>query len=142
MTDNQTVVEGEFVQTIAGALSVDGQIGVVRIVRANGQIVDLPFPMEEAAGILLNIERVLGVLFEQQRVLLKGEDPRKFFRVGSKQVTKFQGAADRDGNPVLSVVLDTGVRLDFSLKGMSIPDLIAWLKTLDEAGQISPSVPH
>lgn len=142
MTDGVRVGEGDFIQGMTGGLSADGGVGVIAITRANGQTVHLPFATESAGNLLLTVEQVLGALFQQQRSMLKGQDPRGFFRVGARQVSRLQGATNPEGTPVLSIVLPTGVRLDFSLRGAPIRELIDWLEELEAAGQKRPAARH
>jgi hypothetical protein len=129
------VDSNQFIMSIGATLSTNGQIAQINVVRANGETVQLPFPVAAAGPIMLTIEKALGTLFEQQRSRLKGQDPRVIFPIASRQVQRIQGAFARDGRPVLSLVLTTGLRMDFALDQNTIPELITWLQALVAARQ-------
>jgi hypothetical protein len=77
-----------------------------------------------------------------QRALLKGNDPRLFFQVGMKRVTKVQGAIGDDGTPLLSFVLQSGMRIDLGMPKDAIPNLISWLRELEALRREPGSEPH
>jgi len=129
----------QFVTAVGASLSPDGKTSVLQFKLANGKTAHVLFPTEGASSIMLNIERALGTLYEKQRKLLKGEDPRAFFAIGAKRVSKIQGAVATTGDPVVSFVLDSGVRLDFALGQAAIPELIAWLEELETVAKAKPS---
>jgi hypothetical protein len=127
---------GQMVRGVQGGLGEDGKTGGLQFKRANGTTTNLQFPMEQAAGLLLGIEQQLGQMFERQRQMMpKGIDPRAWFPMSAKRVSNIQGAVGKDGTPVLSLVLSTGVRLDLALDQKSVRDLAAWLETLAEESQ-------
>jgi hypothetical protein len=132
----------QFVTAVAAKLSPDGKTSVLVFKLANGKENYVQFPTGESASLMLNLEQALGTLFEQQRKLLKGADPRELFAVGAKRVSKIQGAVSTTGDPVVSFVLDTGVRLDFALGQTALPELIAWLKELEAVAKEKPSARH
>jgi hypothetical protein len=125
----------QLVKSTSAALSLDGHIAELQFVRGNGKTARIHFPMDQAGSIILSIEEALGQLFDAQREMLKGQDPRAFFPLSVKRVSKVQGAVSAEGTPVLSLVLSTGVRLDLSLDQTTIPDLIAWLEDLAVAAR-------
>jgi hypothetical protein len=134
-----TINKSQFVTNVAAGLSEDGHVAQLQFVRASGVSAYIQFPAAETASLLLSIEKALGEVFSLQRSLLKGQDPRTFFTIGAKRVSAIQGAVSTDGIPVLSIVLEQGVRLDLSLEGISIPELIEWLVGLNEASTQSPT---
>lgn len=120
----------QFLETVGASLSQDGQIAELQFKRKNGQVAHIQFPAAAAASIVLNIEGALGTIFEKQRAMLKGEDPRTFFGLGAKQVASIQGAVAK-GVPVVSFVLKSNLRLDFALDRKLIRELIVWLQELE-----------
>jgi hypothetical protein len=120
----------QFVDGVGAGLSHDGQTAELHFLRKDGRVTPVQFPTAATASVLLNIEQALGTLFEQQRAMLKGQDPRNFFAIGTKHVVKVQGAIAQ-GHPVVSFVLNTNVRLDFRLEPNGIHDLIEWLQGLE-----------
>ncbi len=104
--------EQQFVRGFAGAISPDGQIGQIECLRANGTKTYLQFPMAAAGSIVTLFHRAVGSLFEKQRELVKGTDPRNIFPMGVMHLKSIQGAAAQ-GKPILSLVTREDVRLDF-----------------------------
>jgi len=127
----------QFVEAVASRLSPDGQTTELGFLLKDGSITSVQFPAPAAASIMLNIEQALGTLFEQQRAMLKGRDPRTFFTLGAKQVVKVQGAVAQ-GHPVVSFVLKSNVRLDFLLEPSAVPELIEWLRGLETRSHKPP----
>jgi hypothetical protein len=125
------VDSSQLIMSVGATLSPNGQIAQINVVRANGETVQLPFPVAAAGAIMLTIEKALGTVFEKQRSLLKGQDPRVIFPIASKQVRRIQGAFAQDGRPVLSLVLTTGLRMDFALDQTTVPELMTWLQELE-----------
>jgi hypothetical protein len=129
---------GTFLEAIGAALSEDGQVAELRLVRKNGTADHVRFPAAAAASVMLNIEQAIGTLFEKQRAMLAGQDPRTFFAIGAKHVVAIQGAVAQ-GAPVVSFVLKSGVRMDFRLEQEAIRDLISWLQELEAVSQKPPA---
>jgi hypothetical protein len=119
----------QFVRKVGGRLSADGQVGELDFIRENGEKVLISFPMRKAGTLVMSIEQAIGELFAAQAALLKGGDPRMFFGVGSHGVKKLLGGTAQ-GKPILSLEMDTGLRLDFHLGKIQIRDLISWLEEL------------
>jgi hypothetical protein len=65
----------QLVQKIGGSLSEDGRIGELRFFRADKSAAYIQFRMEEAASLLLNVERAIGVLFEGRFAALEHVPP-------------------------------------------------------------------
>ena len=131
-----------FVKAVGGGISDDGNALALTFTLANGTKVPISFPAVSASSLMLDMEKVLGLLFEQQRKILKGGDPRTFFPMGAKRAKTIQGAIGHNGQPVLSLVLETGLRLDIGLPQGAIPDLIRFLQDLETARQKGPSQAH
>ena len=132
----------QFLTEIDAALSDDGSVAELRMQRANGQTVSLQFPVEAAATILLGIELQLGKVFEKQRDRLGGRDPRTFFAMGAMRAKSIQGALATDGTPLLSFVLESGLRIDFALPKMTISDLLDWLQEFDTFANLPMQPPY
>jgi hypothetical protein len=121
---------GNFLNRIGATLSADGKVAQLNLVNENGKKAFIQFPTSTAGTVLLDIEQALGQLFEKQRVMLKGEDPRCFFGVCNKNVVKIQGAI-AEGHPVVSFVLKSDLRLDFVLDRNLLRGLIEWLQDVE-----------
>ena len=124
------------------ALSEDGRLAELRLVRLDNSVACAHFRPEEAGAVLLCIEEALAKTAAAQRTLLKGRDPRNSFPVTAKHVTTIQGGISSQGVPILSLVLGSGVRLDFSLPPAAIPEIVTWLKTLEVASRAKPAQRH
>jgi hypothetical protein len=138
----QHVTSGQLIHSVGASLSEDGQLAELQFVRANGQIAYIQFPAAMAGPMFVNIEEALAKVFEMQRALLKGNDPRLFFQVGMKRVTKVHGAIGDDGTPLLSFVLQSGMRIDLGMPKDAIPNLISWLRELEALRREPGSEPH
>jgi hypothetical protein len=136
------VDSNQFVMSVGATLSPDGQVAQINVARANGETVELPFPVAAAGSIVLTIEEALGTMFERQRSRLKGQDPQAVYPIGAKKIQKIQGSIAQGGIPVLSLALVTGLRLDFSLDQTAIPDLIGWLQGLEAARKTPQRLEH
>jgi hypothetical protein len=130
--------EQQFVTGFGGAISPDGRIGQIECLRANGTRTYFQFPMAAAGSIITLFHRAVGSLFEKQRELIRGADPRNIFPMGVMHLKSVQGAAGQ-GKPILSLVTREDVRLDFWLDPASASDLIQWLQGLSEAARSPPA---
>jgi len=135
MTENQ-----EFVTSIVSALSENGAIAELKFTRGNGTISHIRFPTEQTSSVMLSIEQSLGELFEKRLKITKGVDPKLIFPVAAKTVTTVQGAVSRQGTPVITFVLSSGLRLDFAVDRELVRELSEWLATLEQA-QSQPQKP-
>src|SRR5579863_5866119 len=106
---------GQYVKEFGAAISQDGLVSELQIKRANGSVAHLQFPTENAGALMMSVEQSIATLFEAQRKILGGKDPRTSFPMAAKRIAKFQGAASTDGTPIMSLVLESGLRLDFAL---------------------------
>jgi hypothetical protein len=131
-----------FVEDIAGGMSADGRLFRLRFILADGQQIPVIFPSERAAAIVTTIAQVVGEQFNRQRDLLKGHDPRAFFPVGAFRTSKIEGGITQEGRPVLSVSLESGLRLDIQIERSTIPELIAILQDIEGTRVEEPRSPH
>ena len=131
-----------FVKAVGGGTSEDGQVFGVNFQLANDTVTPISFPAAAASSLMLDTERVLGMLFQRQRQILGGQDPRTFFPIGAKRAKTIQGAIGHDGTPVLSFVLATDMRLDISIAQDAIPHLIGFLRDLQTAQRKGRSKGH
>jgi hypothetical protein len=120
----------KFVKAVGGGMSDDGHTFMLQFGLANGSATAITFPAAAASSLMLDTEKALGSLQRRQRAMLKGEDPRIFFPIGAKRAKTFQGAISHDGRPVLSLLLETDLRLDISVDPAQIPALIEFLRDL------------
>jgi hypothetical protein len=135
------VDSGMLVSAVGAALSEDGKIAQLQFQRENGKIAYIDFLAAGAGPMLLNIEEALAKVFEMQRARLKGQDPRTFFAVGSKRVKALKPAIAA-GHPILSLELESGMRLDFALPENSLPELIGWLQDWEKVRIQPESAKH
>jgi hypothetical protein len=131
-----------FVKAVGGGMSADGNVFMLQFMQANGRPVSISFPAAAASSLMLDTEKALGLLFQQQRQILGGQDPRTFFPMGAKRAKTIQGAIGHDGTLVLSLVLATDMRLDLSMPLDAIPGLIGLLQTLQTTQRKGRSKGH
>ena len=129
------VEDGEFVKQFEAAISKNGLVSELRIKRGDGSLARLKFPTEQAGAFLIGIEQAVATLFEAQRKMAGGQDPRNVFPMAAKRIARIQGAAASDGTPMLSIVLDSGARLDFAIPREIIRELIQYLQDIDAAAR-------
>ena len=132
----------QLLKAVGTALSGNGRLAELRLVRLDDSVACAHFRPEEAGAILLCIEEALVEIVAAQRTLLKGRDFRNSFPVTAKHVTKIQGGIFSQGFPILSLVLGSGLRLDFSPSPAAIPEIVTWLKTLEAASRAKPAQRH
>lgn len=132
----------QFLKAFGAALSGDGRVAELQCARVDGRVVRLHFRPEEAGAMLLGIEGALAKVAAAHRKLLQGLDPRNVFPVTAKSVSRIQGGIASDGTPIVSLLLNDGLRLDFSLGRAPLSDLIAWLKSLETASRAGPGLRH
>lgn len=132
----------QFLKAFGAALSGDGRVAELQCVRVDDRIVRLHFPPEEAGAMLLGIEGALAKVAAAHRKLLQGLDPRNVFPVTAKSVSRIQGGIASNGTPIISLMLNDGLRLDFSLGQVPLSGLIAWLRTLETARRAGPGLRH
>ncbi len=119
-----------FLKAVAAGLSEDGRTAQLQFLLDDDSTVTVPFPSHHAATAMLEIQSALGTVFEQQRALIKGQDPRTIFAIQPMHPEAIQGGAVQ-GLPVLSFVLSSKVRLDFALPQNKLRDLIVLLEGLE-----------
>ena len=130
-----------FVTSVDADISEDGQVAELQFVRKNGKTTYIQFPTPVTTEIMINIEQALGALFEKQQAKLKGRDAKTSFANGPRHVVAIQGAVAQKA-PVLTFVLESGVRLDFRLEKEALSDLILWLRELAGLMQKPPERSH
>ena len=122
----------QFVRKLGLSLTEDGRAVGLEFVRENGTVAHLQFRYEDLPNLALHIEDAMGKAHYQQVASLKGADPRLIYQVRPRKVTSIQGGTATGGIPVVTVVLDTGLRLDLALDKTLLAELIPWLKRLLE----------
>jgi hypothetical protein len=130
---------GQYVNEFTAAISKDGLVSELQVKRANGSVAHLQFPTETAGAVMMGMEQAIATLFEAQRKMIGGKDPRTYFPMAAKRIAKFQAAAATDGTPIMSLILDSGLRLDFVVPQAVIHDLIEWLQRLEVASRMRPA---
>jgi hypothetical protein len=122
----------QFVKKLGLSLTADGRTVGLQFVRENGTVAHLQFKYEDLPNVALHIENAMGKAYDRQVANLKGVDPRRMYQVKPRKVREIQGGTATGGIPVITVVLDTGLRLDLALDQTSLSELIPWLKKLLE----------
>lgn len=119
---------GRFATGAHAIISADGSVAELRIERANGSISLVQLPAEKAGAFLPCIEQSVGTVIEKQRQILGGNDPRTFFPVSAKRVSKFQAGTALEGTPIVSIELESGARLDLALHETQLHEWIGRLE--------------
>jgi hypothetical protein len=97
--------------------------------------------MSQAAHVMLGILDRIGELFKIQRQQLHGANPLTFFPTIPFHVEGMSGTI-ADGQPVLSLRLTTGVRLDFQIPENAFDETADFLDGLRNLVRKAPPRPH
>jgi hypothetical protein len=132
----------DLLRTISYAISADGQTVELRFSRKDGTIAKIQCAYGNLPDVISQIERAAKEAWEIQSSSLGGFNPRDFYPVTAKKVKTIEGGKAKDGTPVVTLVLTTGVRLALTVDRNAISDLIAWLEELQKFRPKSPRRDH
>jgi hypothetical protein len=123
----------QLLDKFGSGISDDGKIVELRFARKNGKVAYVQCEYGLLSSVVLGIEQAAVQAYELQKSNLKGTDPRLVNPVSTQTVDRMQGAYTRDGKPVISFALKSGMRLELAVPEDGIPELIEWLEALEEA---------
>ena len=135
MSDQKPVDRSTLLDQIGFGFSEDGKVVELRLIRKNGKTAYVPVEFSDLSNLVLRLQQAAGQAWELQRQVLGSVDPRLVHPITVSVVDSLQGAYSKSGDPIMTVVLQTGLRIDLGVPLDDIPALIEWLEEL----QASPS---
>jgi hypothetical protein len=130
MTDQKPVDRSKFLDQIGFGFPEDGKVVEVRLIRKNGKVALVPVEFGDLSNLVLRIQQAAGQAWDLQTQALGGVDPRLVHPITASVVDSLQGAHSTSGEPIMSVVLRTGLRIELKVPLDDIPALIEWLEEL------------
>jgi hypothetical protein len=118
-----------FLDQIGFGFAEDGTFVELHLIRKNGKTAYVPIEFGDLANVVLRIEQAAGQAWELQKKALS-VDPRLVHPITVSLVDSLQGAYSTSGEPIITVVLKTGLRIDLGMPWEDIPPLIEWLEEL------------
>jgi hypothetical protein len=133
---------GQFLDQFGFAISPDGKIVELKFVRTNGNVISIPCDYGRLSTVVLLIEQAAAKAYDLQKAAVGGIDPRLFDPLTTHDVERLQGAYTRDGKPIITLVLKSGLRINALVLEDDIPELIAWLEVLERSRRTAKPDPN
>jgi hypothetical protein len=130
MTDQKPVDRSKFLDQIGFGFPEDGKVVELRLIRKNGKVALVPVEFGDLSNLVLRIQQAAGQAWDLQTQALGGVDPRLVHPITVSVVDSLQGAYSTTGEPMMTVVLKSGLRIDLGLPLEDIPALIESLEQL------------
>jgi hypothetical protein len=130
MSNEKPVDRSTFLDQIGFGFAEDGRIVELHLIRKNGKTAYVPVEFGDLSNVVLRIQQAVGQAWELQKQALGGVDPRLVHPITVSLVDSLQGAYSTSGEPIMTVVLKTGLRIDLEVQLEDIPALIEWLEEL------------
>lgn len=115
-----------------GALSDDGRVFLLTFTRTDGSEHEVIIPFDTLADLTGLLEGTSAEAIKRQEATLHGQDRRAFYPVKKRKLTKIGGGVTPDGLPILTLGIDKNLQMDFALPLAQIPELISWLRRLEQ----------
>ena len=141
MSNEKPVDRSTFLDQIGFGFAEDGRIVELHLIRKNGKTAYVPVEFDDLSNVVLRIQQAVGQAWELQKQTLGGVDPRLVHPITVSLVDSLQGAYSTSGEPIMTVVLKTGLRIDLGVQLEDIPALIEWLEELT-ASHLKGEQPH
>ena len=140
MTD-QSQDRSQFCKSIGFAFTKDGRTVELRFLRNNDKTAHVPCDFDHLATIVQKIEEAMGAAWKLQKQALGGADPQTFYPLSTRKVTNIQ-ATHAPGQLVLTLVTDTGLRLNLAFGESVIQSLIDNLQRVKQSPPTKKPVRH
>jgi hypothetical protein len=118
-----------FLDQLGFGFAEDGTFVELHLIRKNGKAAYVPVEFGDLANVVLRIEQAAAQAWKLQEQALS-VDPRLVHPITTSLVDSLQGASSTSGEPIITVVLKTGLRIDLGVPWEDIPALIEWLEEL------------
>ena len=110
MSDQKPVDRSTLLDQIGFGFAEDGRVVELRLIRKNGKIDYVPVEFSDLSNLVLRLQQAAGQAWELQRQVLGSVDPRLVHPITVSVVDSLQGAYSKSGDPIMTVVLQTGLR--------------------------------
>jgi hypothetical protein len=130
MSDQKSVDRSAFLDQIGFGFVEDGRIVELHLIRKSGKTAYVPVEFSDLSNVVLRIQEAAGQAWDLQKQALGGVDPRLVHPMTVSVVDSLQGAYSTSGEPIMTVVLKSGLRIDLRVRLEDIPGLIEWLEEL------------
>jgi hypothetical protein len=130
MSDQKPVDRGAFLDQIGFGFAEDGRIVELHLIRKSGKTAYVPVEFNDLSNLVLRIQEAAGQAWDLQKQALGGVDPRLVHPITVSVVDSLQGAYSTSGEPIMTVALKSGLRIDLRVPLEDIPALIEWLEEL------------
>jgi hypothetical protein len=141
MSDPKPVDRSTFLDQMGFGFAEEGKIVELHLIRKNGEIAYVPVEFDDLSNVVLRIQQAAGQAWELQKQALGGVDPRLVHPITVSMVDSLQGAYSTSGEPIMTVVLKTGLRIDLQVPLEDFPALVEWLEELTES-RLKGEQPH
>ena len=130
MSNEKPVDRSTFLDQIGFGFAEDGRIVELHLIRKNGKTAYVPVEFGDLSNVVLRIQQAAGQAWELQKQALGGVDPRLVHPIMVSVVDSLQGAYSTSGEPIITVALKTGLRINLGVPLEDIPGLVEWLEEL------------
>ena len=141
MNDPKPLDRSTFLDQMGFGFAEEGKIVELHLIRKNGEIAYVPVEFDDLSNVVLRIQQAAGQAWELQKQALGGIDPRLVHPITVSMVDSLQGAYSTSGEPIMTVVLKTGLRIDLQVPLEDFPALVEWLEELTES-RLKGEQPH
>jgi hypothetical protein len=129
MRNEKPVDRSTFLNQIDFVFAEDGRIVELHLIRKNGKTAYVPVEFDDLSNVVLRLQQAAGQAWELQKQGL-GVDPRLVHPIMVSLVDSLQGAYSTSGEPIITVALKTGLRINLGVQLEDIPGLVEWLEEL------------
>lgn len=124
---------------VGAVLSEDGKVTQLQFVRASGPTTYINVAAGQEASLVLKVEQALGSISSGHKSATGAPGTSTSFR-NARHVSGVE-VKSALGVPVLSLILSTGLRMDFALNRNALRDVIACLQQLEGGASRSGAAP-
>ena len=130
MSNEKPADRSTFLDQIGYGFAEDGRVVELHLIRKNGKTAYVPVEFGDLSNVVLRIQQAAGQAWELQKQALGGVDPRLMHPITASVVDSLQGAYSTAGDPIITVVLKTGLRINLELPLEDIPAVVESLEEL------------
>jgi hypothetical protein len=130
MSNEKPVDRSTFLDQIGFGFAEDGRVVELHLIRKNGKTAYVPVEFGDLSNVVIRIQQAAGQAWELQKQALGGVDPRLMHPITVSVVDSLQGAYSTAGDPIITVVLKTGLRINLELPLEDIPAVVESLEEL------------
>ena len=130
MSNEKPADRSTFLDQIGYGFAEDGRVVELHLIRKNGKTAYVRVEFGDLSNVVIRIQQAAGQAWELQKQALGGVDPRLMHPITVSVVDSLQGAYSTAGDPIITVVLKTGLRINLELPLEDIPAVVESLEEL------------